>query len=633
MYIITCSPINKGPVREGLSYFSKDRIPEGSLVKVPLRGKNISAIVLEVKTLEEEKYALKGASFSLKKINSKSAFFFYFTEIIATAKETANFFYTGIGAVLSNYTPEFVSQNGHGIKIMNRPVNKIGKTNHELLAFQATEEERLLEYKGLIREYFAKGQSVLICFPTVEDLERFRVELTRGIEKYSFVFKGIKTKKELSLVWTSAIKEKHSVLLLGTPQILTIPRKDIGLIIVEKELSRFYKTLKRPFTDARFFAENLAKNYKIPCILSDTSLRIETTFRIEAGEINRISASKMRVTSTAVSSLIDMKKISTNKTSKESGAFEIISKELKQIIEKSQINNERVFLFAIRRGLSPITLCNDCKTIVKCDICESPVILHESKIEPYFLCHHCGKKRPAKETCSSCGSWDLRAFGIGVERIVENLEYNFPNIPRTLISKDTFSTSKAITLGVEKFMKNGGILIGTEVVLPYLHKKIEHSAIISLDSLFALPDFKIHERIFSIIQYIRERSKLTFTLQTRQNDSLVLQSAIRGDYNNFYRYELQNRKDYKLPPFETLIKFSVEGKKEEVIKNVDSVIKNPIINDLEVFPVFAPAKNGKVILTAILRRPKDKNREKELFSYIQTLPPFIKIEVSPESTI
>ncbi len=629
MFVITCAPITKSPTGEGLTYFSKEKIPEGSLVKVTLRGKIISAIVLEVKSLEDEKQALKTASFSLKKINTKSTTSFYFPEIINASKETADYFYTPLGATLSNYTPEMVLKNGHGIKIINRSI----KSNYELLAFQGTEEERLLEYKGLIREYFAKGQSVLICFPTLEDLERFKIELTRGIEKYIFIFKGLKTKKELVSIWTNAIKEKHPILLMGTPQILSIPRKDIGLIIIEKELSRFYKSIRKPYTDARFFAESLAKHYKIPCIFSDTTLRIETTFRIEAGEINRVSASKMRVTSTATSSLIDMKKISAIKPNKETNSFEILSKELKQVIEKSQVNNERVFLFTVRRGLSPITLCNDCKAIVKCNNCESPVILHESSVEPYFLCHHCGKKRAAKETCVSCGSWDLRAFGIGVERVVQELEYNFPNVPCTVISKDTTPTAKSVSESIEKFMKNGGILVGTELSLPYLHKKIEHSAIISLDSLFALPDFKLHERIFSIIQYIRERSKLTFILQTRQSESLVLQSAIRGDYNNFYRHELENRKDYKLPPYETLIKFSVEGKKEEVVNIVDSIVKNQAINDLEIFPVFTPAKNKKVILTAILRKPKDKNIEKNLSDYIKTMPFSVKVEVSPESML
>lgn len=627
MFIVTCSPLVRNSGKEPLSYFSKQDVPLGSLIKVPLRGRNVSAIVLEVSPLVTEKQSIKEASFSLKKLSSIRSSIFYFKETVEAAKKTADFFYTNPGTILSNYTPSPILEFGHDVKINHLKQN----SEFELLAFQGTEEERILEYKGIIREYFAQKKSIFICFPTSEDLMRFKNEISRGIDNYTFSLGTIKSEKESRIVWKNALKEKHSVLILGTPSSLSIPRSDLGLIILEKESSRFYKTFKRPYSDARVFAENLAQLYKIPCLFADTALRVETTYRIEKLEINRLAQSKMRITTTANCLLIDMKKEKSDIFLKNKESQEVLSREAINIIENSFKKNERIFLFTVRRGISSITICNDCKTIVECRFCNSPVVLHEAK-EPYFLCHHCGKRRDAKENCRACNSWDLRAFGIGIEKVAETVQKLFPETPLHIVSKDTVSTGKKAHEIIDKFMKTGGILIGTEMTLPYLHKKIESCIVVSLDSLFALPDFKIQERIFSIIQYIRERSKLNFLLQTRQAYSLLLQNALRGDYSSYYREELENRQIFKYPPFETLIKFSIEGKKEDIVAIAEPMIKKEDLGLFEIFPVFTPGKKG-LILTAILRKSKNETTKKLLSEYIKTLPPSIKVDVAPESIL
>ena len=67
MFIIECLPFSKGLNKESLSYFSAKSFEPGTLLKINLRGKNISALVLESRDAIEAKSEIKSADFSLKK--------------------------------------------------------------------------------------------------------------------------------------------------------------------------------------------------------------------------------------------------------------------------------------------------------------------------------------------------------------------------------------------------------------------------------------------------------------------------------------------------------------------------------------------------------------------------------------
>ena len=69
MYIITAIPLSKNNQKEYLSYFSKTNVPLGHIISVPVRTKEIDAIVIETEEAINAKSDIKEASFQLKKIN------------------------------------------------------------------------------------------------------------------------------------------------------------------------------------------------------------------------------------------------------------------------------------------------------------------------------------------------------------------------------------------------------------------------------------------------------------------------------------------------------------------------------------------------------------------------------------
>lgn len=629
MFIVECSPITRGPIKERLSYFSKGEPKLGSVVEVPVRNKKIPALILKITPLSEEKLTIKKASFPLKKIERQKTSHLFLPETISAAEKTANYFLSTVGNVLDAFTPSSVLNKLFTLKSTPKKNNKKPKESG-VYTLQGGISDRLQDYKSLIREHFAKGESVLFIVPTIAEANHFNKELSRGIERYSYIFEGSQKPKDIIDTWKQVLSSKHPVMITTTPFALTIPRADLGCIILERENSRGFKTLHNPPLDARFFAEQLAKNYGARMIIADTALRIETIYREENGEILRRQTSKLRVPTTASSTIIDMKK----KSDGEKKEFAIIDPKVKPVIEEALLNNERIVVFAARRGVASICLCGDCGTLVKCLNCDTSVVLHQRGDEPYFLCHQCGERRSAQELCRGCGSWNLKSFGVAVDKVAEVLKESFPTANIFVGSKDNIRSATSAKILFEKFYQSPrAILVGTEFIIPYLSKPFEHTIIASLDSLFSVPDYKIHEKIFHLTTTLRHLSTKTFTIQTRQSNHFVLECASRGDIAGFYRQEIEYRKSFRFPPITTLIKITAEGKKEEISEKMKELLTVFSPLDATIFPAYIPKKLGKHSLHMLLRLPEGSWIDEKVMSTLETLPRNLLVEINPDSVI
>ena len=73
MNVITVIPISRGIGKETLSYFTASDVVIGSLVEVPLRKKYVSALVVASADVRSMKAKLRGADFSLRKVEKLMA--------------------------------------------------------------------------------------------------------------------------------------------------------------------------------------------------------------------------------------------------------------------------------------------------------------------------------------------------------------------------------------------------------------------------------------------------------------------------------------------------------------------------------------------------------------------------------
>lgn len=653
MQLIEVIPISKSIGKETLSYFTALDLKEGDIVSVPLRKRTVPAIVISSKDAGAAKAEIRSSGFMVRKITARKSTTLFSNEFMKAVEDTAKYFASTTGAVLYSTVPKTILNSlddiaqKKKIKVVEQTLKTQGvsgkntkdtekekeKYKSEKFVLQEEENDRFVHYKILIREEFARNNSVFICSPTIADTEKIEAFLKKGIERRTFVFHSSLSKKEVVERWKKAVNEKNSILIIATGAFLSIPRDDIRTIIVERENGMAYKMLSRPFIDLRILAEFTAKHMRARFVLADMPLRIETMWKYKNREFNNLVPFKFKPAKKTKQMIIDMRQ--NNSLGKEK--FEIIGNELKEIIGDVIKNKSRIFLFTARRGLFPTTLCRDCGNIVLCESCNAPVTVHKASSgqkNNIFMCHSCSTIRSANERCKNCASWRLEAFGIAIQAVEDVIKKYFPKSNVLRIDKDSTTTHKRARVVADKFYsEDGSILLGTEMALPYLSKAIEYSAIVSIDSMLFIPNWRIDQKIFSVALKINYLTKKVFIIQTRKPENKILEYAVKRNINDFYKDEIKRLEELKYPPFSTFIKIIITGSKIQTTKDT-ALLKNTLkAYDINIYPTLLHIKGNKYAVHGLLKIQSSQWPNIKLLNILHSLPQNFSIDVNPENLV
>ena len=120
-----------------------------------------------------------------------------------------------------------------------------------------------------------------------------------------------------------------------------------------------------------------------------------------------------------------------------------------------------------------------------------------------------------------------------------------------------------------------------------------------------------------------------FVIQTRNPEHIIFNSISSGNLLEFYRNEIQERKNFSYPPFTVLIKITKDGADSEIWDEMRAIAE-----DLKEFePVLYQTQYGvpkyKKRLNILIRIKKNMWPEKTLIEYLQALPPNYRVIVNP----
>lgn len=612
-YLIEVIIITKSPIKRALSYFSTQKIKEGEIIKVPLkRGSNLG-VVVSCRDLKNAKTQIRKAGFTLKKIRSEEITGSAISEKTLKAfHKVAQYYCSSLNSLLALMIPKvmlsdpkiFFNQNSKDSKLDN---------SHEKILLQMESEERFSQYRALVRQNFAKGKSVIFLAPTHIIAEKAQKELSRGIDEYVYLFSLTDTPRNIVKIWKSASENKHPVLFITTPAGLFFHRYDLATIIVERENSRAYESMAKPFINYKTLVEFLASEHGLNLIMGDSVLSLETLYKAKKGYYSENSLIRWRLQNSPA----ELYDYSSGEDG--DGKFNIFSSELIEFIKNSIRQEGRIFLYGARKGLSPTTVCADCGFVLPCSNCSSPLVLHEKDGNRVYACHSCGAKRDSLTLCDRCGSWKLKPLGIGTQEIARRVGQFFPNEKIIILDKDHAPTHNKASSLIRKFNETGGILVGTELALFHL-ESIAYSAVISLDSLFSVPDFGVNERVFYLLSRIRELTTKKTLIQTKNIGKDILSYATQGNIIDFYSNEIKEREDFFYPPFTIFIKISTPS----------NITASELIKWKERFEYYMPLIYKNSI---ILRIKRDEWPDEKILEIISLLPPNFSIKVDPESIL
>ncbi|MES2014304.1 MAG: hypothetical protein V4437_00625 [Patescibacteria group bacterium] len=641
MFIIRVMPIARGVFKDHLTFFSREDIPIGSLVNAPVRGRTIPTLVIESKDAREAKQDVRSADFALKKISPQAKPKQIFSDaFIAAMKDAALWHGVHEGVMIGAFTSHTILDSTTKLepaKKMSTP-NGGPEVRSDLLVLQAEQSERVRTYRNLARESFARGQSVFILTPTVIEAEHLEEQLKRGIEEHVFLMTSEVSKKKIIDAWNSASMNEKPVLVIGTAFILSVPRSDIGTIVVERESARSYRGFSRPHVDVRRAAEFLSRTIGARFILADFPLRVETRYRVDIGEMDELARSQVRPSGTGEVRIVDTRrKKDTGEGVQKASArnpFTTLTADTKRSIERVIQTGGNVIVFAARRGIAPLTVCNDCGTPVTDETTGVPMVLHKTPEGNVFMSHRSGATLPAETSCKTCGGWNLTTLGIGVDRVADELSKTFPDAPLITFTKETTPTHRvAKKIATEFYTARGAILIGTERMLPYLREPVELGVVASVDSMLSISAWRAHEHTLSILFYLRERAELEFIVETRKPDSEVMKAFISGNPTDFYRSDIAERKEYSYPPFTTFIGLKWEGTRASVEKN--SLAITEMFKDTDLVGPLPPVATGKNEWSAraVIRKERKTWPDALLAERIRALPPDIEVTIDPDEIV
>lgn len=345
------------------------------------------------------------------------------------------------------------------------------------------------------------------------------------------------------------IKTGKAKIVIGTRSAVFAPLDNIGLIIMDEEGERSYKSEASPRYHARDVAIIRCGNHNALLLMASATPSIDSYYYATTGRYSLFELTERYSNANLPDVVIvDMQ------LEAEDGNSSLFSRELTRKITENLDKKEQTILLLNRRGFHTYISCLDCKEPLSCPNCSIPMTFH--KPNGLLMCHYCGYSRPLEATCQKCGSTHLRPTGVGTQKLEDEIENLFPQARVLRMDADTTYSRYAYEKNFSDFADGKyDIMVGTQMIAKGLDfPNVTLVGVLSLDKALFTGDFRSYERTFSLITQVvgrsgrGEKEGVAF-IQTYVPDHYVLNLAAQQDYKSFFEEEIALRKVLIYPPF------------------------------------------------------------------------------------
>lgn len=418
-------------------------------------------------------------------------------------------------------------------------------------------------YVRLIEEQLKAGKQVLYMLPEIALTTQLISRLQQYFGAQVSVYHSKYSIHERVEVWNNVLAQKEKAqIIIGARSSLFLPFQNLGLIIVDEAHEPSFKQYNpSPRYHARDSAIVLASLHKAKTLLGSATPSLESFHNAELDKYGFVEL-KRRFGNVLLPSieLIDIKE--KHKKKLMTGHF---SDRLLEEIHETLNNNEQVILFQNRRGFSPIVECKTCGTSPQCPNCDVSLTYHQYKRQ--LRCHYCGYHMAMLVECNACGSDSIDSKGFGTEQIETELLSLFPKHSIARMDQDTTRGKHAYAKLIARLENEEiDILVGTQMIAKGLDfRNIGLVGVLNADNLLNFPDFRAHERSFQLLQQVAGRAGRTqkrgkVLIQTYNPHHTILKQVSVNDYRGMYKEQLEERYQYKYPPYYRTIRITFKDK-------------------------------------------------------------------------
>lgn len=490
-------------------------------------------------------------------------------------------------------------------------INKIFKEKEVCLLQGVTSSGKTEIYTKLMESHIRQGKQILYMLPEIALTSQLIRRLQKNFGGHIIVYHSKFNPQERVEIW-NRVKSGQAHIIVGARSALFLPFKNLALVIVDEEHDASYKQQDpAPRYHARDAAIYLAADCNAKVLLGSATPSMESLYNAEKGKYGKVILTERfgKVNMPAIE-IIDVKKI----IQKEKGKV-IISPQLKASIATAIEEKKQVIVFQNRRGYSPYFICGACGWIPQCTDCAVTLTFHKSRNQ--LCCHYCGKVYPVIYTCGACGSHSFIKKNFGTEKIEEMLAEAFPGVHIARMDYDSVKGKYDHDNLIKLFeQKKIDILVGTQMVVKGLDfENVNLVGILDADSLLHFADFRVNERAFQMMQQVsgragRKDGQGKVMIQVSNTQHPVIGFLLKHDYEKFYAFEMEARKQFHYPPFSRMIKISIKHTINEIASEAASRMAVGLQKNYEAYisgpaEAIIPRIRNRYIWELVIKLPRN----------------------------
>lgn len=463
-------------------------------------------------------------------------------------------------------TPEDIILSAEQQAVYDRMTAALEEGMHCFLLHGVTGSGKTSVFIRLIYTVVQRGKQVILLVPEIALTPQIVEQFYRLFGNIVAVVHSELSLGQRSETWRS-IASGAVKIIIGTRSAVFAPVQNLGLIVVDEEGERTYKSDSAPRYHAISVAKKRCQTHHCPLLLASATPSVESYYYAKRG-IYTLLEMKQRYNQGALPQ-VEVADMQEEKTAGNDGMF---SETLAQALRENLEAGNQSLLLLNRRGYHTIISCASCNQPVYCPNCSIPMTYH--KVNGSLMCHYCGHTQDMVEACPSCGSKHLRKMGFGTQRLEEELKAIVPDARVLRMDADTTMSRYAYEERFNEFRRGKyDIMLGTQMIGKGLDfPDVTLVGVLSIDKALYAGDFRSYERTFSLITQVVGRGGRgdkpgRAILQTSMPDHYVLRLAAQQAYPAFYAQEIALRRQLIFPPICDICVIGFTGMREQEVRS------------------------------------------------------------------
>ncbi len=417
----------------------------------------------------------------------------------------------------------------------------------ELFTFTLT--DFLEDLKSEIKDSVKKGEQVLLLLPEENQVLGFAEILTKNNFSNFNLYSRATSKNEKRELFEALAQSVVSPVVGGSFAAL-LPFSRLDKIFLLNEHNQLYKRHSGLNINFKDLSLKLAREYGSKLILQSPSPTVETLNHFE--KLGR----KVDLGTKSKPDLKVLFKPEQWKKNLMKGSFSKIAlEEMQKVVEKGG----QVLVLQNRKGYASYLECEECHHVPKCPNCD--VSLTYFKSADQLKCRYCGEEYPNSPTCPN-NHQAYKTMGGGTEKLEEELSILFDKVRILRVDSESIRGKRSLEKVKREFEQNlFPIIISTHFsFFKFNFENLDLAVVPNFDQYLNLPDFRNQEHAFQVIKevagFFSPKKQPRIIIQSSSRSGGFIAKLKNWDYLQFVKEELEERKEFKYPPFQRLIRIS-----------------------------------------------------------------------------